>query len=250
MAEQGTPTLTYDYRGVGGSRGKSIRGLIASIQDWGSKDCAAALGWAHDRFPSAEVLVVGHSIGCVVTGFVEKPPEIAKMLFVSPHTGYWKEYAPWARRTMFLKWHVLMPAITSVWGYFPGRLLGFPEDLPFAVAMEWAFRNRLGSRRRRQAKSKNLRDAPWQMSGTENFSHIRSAILAVRPEDDPFATEASARRVSALFCNSTFSDIPVSNSVMGRKVGHMGFFLKASRETLWRPTLDWLNGAVLNGTRS
>src|SRR5689334_23168845 len=56
MAEQGTPTLTYDYRGVGGSRGESIRGLIASIRDWGSKDCAAALGWAHDRFPSAEVL--------------------------------------------------------------------------------------------------------------------------------------------------------------------------------------------------
>src|SRR5438093_2649913 len=46
LADNGMATVTYDYRGIGGSRGMSIRGRVASISDWGSKDCAGVLAWA------------------------------------------------------------------------------------------------------------------------------------------------------------------------------------------------------------
>ena len=32
------------------------------------------------------------------------------------------------------------PLATRLWGYFPGRRLGWLEDLPAGVAYEWAFR--------------------------------------------------------------------------------------------------------------
>ena len=51
LADKGVPTITYDYRGIGGSRGKSLRHLSASIQDWGSKDCAGILKYTHGLYP-------------------------------------------------------------------------------------------------------------------------------------------------------------------------------------------------------
>src|SRR5262245_10298205 len=107
LAENGVPTLVYDYRGIGRSRPQSLRGFSASVEDWGSKDCAAALFWLHNQFPEAKSMVIGHSIGGFVTGFVTNGPLIDKMLLVGAHTGYWRDYAPAARPTMLLLWHAL-----------------------------------------------------------------------------------------------------------------------------------------------
>ena len=35
-------------------------------------------------------------------------------------------YMPFMR----MLWHVVMPILTKGFGYFPGRLLGLPDDLP------------------------------------------------------------------------------------------------------------------------
>ena len=51
LAQNGVPTLVYDYRGIGRSRPTSLRGFKASVEEWGSKDCAAVLDWLRDRFP-------------------------------------------------------------------------------------------------------------------------------------------------------------------------------------------------------
>ena len=76
----------------------SLKGFNASVEEWGSKDCAALLDWLTDRFPGAERIVVGHSVGGFVTGFVTNGTLIDKMLLVSAHTGYWRDYA--ARRSV------------------------------------------------------------------------------------------------------------------------------------------------------
>src|SRR5439155_16378680 len=70
LATNGIPTLVYDYRGIGQSRPPSLRRFTASVEDWGSKDCAAALEWLGGRFPKASRLVIVHSIGSFVTVFV------------------------------------------------------------------------------------------------------------------------------------------------------------------------------------
>jgi predicted alpha/beta hydrolase len=62
LAESGVPTLVYDYCGIGKSRPRSLRGFAGSVEDWGSKDCTAALEWIGKRFPGAR-RVIGHSIG-------------------------------------------------------------------------------------------------------------------------------------------------------------------------------------------
>ena len=244
LADNGVPTLTYDYRGIGGSRDASLRRLNASIEDWGSKDCAGAIGWLHERYPQASIHVVGHSIGGVVTGFVSNPPQIGRMLLVSPHTGYWAEYARSARLRMFLAWNVSMPVATSICGYFPGRILGLPEDLPYQVAMQWA----------RWRSSRWGTNASFDLNGRspESFGQFRVPVLAVRPADDVFATSDALGTVKGLFLNCQFSEWfigrPDEADVVSKKFGHFAFFHPQHRSALWQPALDWIkSGEVTCG---
>lgn len=37
LAGNDIPTLLYDYRGIGGSRPRTLRGFSASVEDWGKQ---------------------------------------------------------------------------------------------------------------------------------------------------------------------------------------------------------------------
>lgn len=228
LADKGVPTITYDYRGIGGSRGKSLRHLSASIQDWGSKDCAGILKYAHGLYPEARIQVVGHSIGGIVTGFVSgSAPRIDRLLFISPHTGYVGDYDSRSRWKMFVLWHVLMPLLTRLMGYFPGRAFGLPEDLPARVALEWG---------RRRFK--------WSIASDSSYgscSHIDAKALSLRPSDDLFATESAVRRVESRFGAARFTDFVLDvASKSNTRLGHFGFFRPASRDQWWPVALAWL----------
>ena len=232
LADNNLPTLTYDYRGIGGSRGKSIQSLMANIREWGSKDCAAVLRHADALYPGSITHVVGHSIGGIVTGFVTWPFSVGRLLFISPHTGYLGDYAPSARLKMLLLWHCLMPIITSAVGYFPGRVFGLPEDLPAGVAFEWAKR-----RFKRDLSTDN---------GYGTFSRICARVLALRPDDDLFATRAALIRVQSHFDKAAFIDRVVHATKGSRnKIGHFGFFHSRSREALWPIALSWLAWGIV-----
>jgi len=227
LADEGLPVATYDYRGIGGSRGRTIRSLRASIQDWGSKDCAGILATMRTWYPTARLSVIAHSIGGVVTGFVTSPPKIDRMLLISPHTGFFGDYEKANRWRMFFLWHVVMPVVTRTAGYFPGRRLGFPEDLPYEVALEWGRRRRLRDLRldRRLAQ----------------FDHIAAPVLVLRPTDDPFATTAAMERVKRHYQGATFLDVSISSDpLIPREIGHFGFFRSRSRQRLWPIALKWL----------
>jgi predicted alpha/beta hydrolase len=242
LAESGVPTLVYDYRGIGRSRPHSLRGFKTSVEDWGSKDCAAALSWLHDGFPEAKCVVVGHSIGGFVTGFVTNGALIDKMLLIGAHTGYWRDYSHAARPLMFLLWHVFMPSITALLGYFPGKQLRLLEDLPKGVALEWAGR---------------LKPEFWwhlkQVDGTPDtartqnllvrFAAIRAKTLAVRFTDDPFATDQATTRILELFVSASVARLVLSPADGGgQPIGHFGFFDSRFRSTLWPLVIDALLG--------
>ena len=240
LAEAGIPTLVYDYRGIGRSRPASLRGFKASVEEWGSQDCAAALDWLAERFPGARRIVIGHSVGGFLTGFARNGHLIDHMVLVGSHTGYWGDYAPIARPGMFLLWHAFMPALTRLVGYFPGRRLHLLEDLPRGVALEWAARRHpefwWNARRPDGSPDRERID---DVLG--RFRSIRASVLALRFEDDPFATAAATERVLGLYSGCRAEQRLVTRAdVGGRKIGHFGFFRSRFRESLWPLVLRWL----------
>ena len=223
LADHGFYVVTYDYRGIGGSRGASIKGLRASIADWGSKDCAATIAYAKAAYRAEKLYILGHSIGSVVTGFVSQVPKIERMLLISPHTGYFGDYARNRKWRMFLTWHLSMPALSRVFGYFPGRRLGFPEDLPYSVAMEWGGRWRKSDLR-----------CDETLSG---FARVATQALVLRPANDPFATKSAYDRIRERFSNTHFSE---RRLLAYSSLGHFDFFRRHHRDSLWTIGLQWL----------
>ena len=47
LAEAGFGAVTYDYRGIGGSRPASLRGFPATMTDWAVLDMTGVTTWVH-----------------------------------------------------------------------------------------------------------------------------------------------------------------------------------------------------------
>ena len=122
LAERGAAVLTFDYRGIGESRRGTLRGLHAPIEVWGQLDVGAALKAAKSRYPSLPLGVVAHSIGSLILGAAQDARSISRLVFFAPHTAYFGDYGRRWRWLLYLTWHVLMPSVTKMVGYFPGRV--------------------------------------------------------------------------------------------------------------------------------
>lgn len=240
LADRGLPTLTYDYRGVGRSRPARLKGFEATVEMWGSKDCAAILDAMTARFPAARLAVLGHSIGGFVTGLAPGGERVDRLALVGTHTGYWRDYAPRVRLPMYVAWHLAMPAVTRALGYFPGRRFGLPEDLPAGVAGDWA-------RRRRPDPWWYLKRADGSPDDARiadlvgRLDAFRADALVVSVADDPFATADATARMAALFRHCRIDERYVDPRGLGLPaVGHFGFFRSRMREALWPIVGDFL----------
>lgn len=234
LAEHGFAVLTYDYRGIGDSRRGSLRRWRhISKLDWGRYDCEAALSWAKAAYPNLPLHLVAHSIGGLLLGLAPSGAAVQRAFTVGSQYAYWPDYGP-GKRLMWLRWHLLMPALTALMGYFPARRLGWHEDLPAAAAYEWAFR----PARLEQAYGRHARVGNDPLA---YFSRVRAEMLAVSLSDDPFGTPAAIRRLLAYYrgCRRHHAHLtPASAGVAS--IGHFAWFHERFRGSLWQDSLAWL----------
>jgi predicted alpha/beta hydrolase len=230
LADAGIPTLTYDYRGIGLSRPAKLARFDATMEDWAQYDCAAAISCLRERFPGAEVIGIAHSIGALLVGGAENAAEQSRLVLIGAHTGYYADYRARYRLPMTLVWHALMPAITRVVGYFPGRRLGLGEDIPAKIAFQWAARRspQLGPDATDSAASRTR-------MLLDRCAALERPALVVSISDDAFASAAGTARLMACYpklrplqhLHFTPADAGVS------RIGHFGFFSRKAGPALW-----------------
>lgn len=226
LASHGFDVVTYDYRGIGRSAPASLRGCIFRWRDWGDLDFDAVLRFAKARDPDSPLMVVGHSFGGVLPALAESAHMIDSMLTVGAQFGRWPNYAARHRLRLVLKWHVAMPALTALCGYFPGGRLGWCEDLPAGVAYEWALH------RLKPEVSPDMR---------RRFAALRTPILAVAVSDDPLGTVQAVRRGLDCYAGSTRTTALLSPADFDRPaIGHFGLFHERHAADFWLDTLLWL----------
>lgn len=236
LVASGFDVLTYDYRGIGLSRPRRLRGSGYRWRDWGQRDFDAAIRFASDQRRHGALLVVGHSVGGFLPGLAENGHRVERMLTVGAQYAYWPDYAARQRARLFLKWHVVMPATTAVFGYFPGRRFGWLEDLPAGVANEWSFKRA----RTERSYPRETRDAVL-----ERFAAFRAPTLAVVVSDDELGTVAAVRRSLAYYRHAPRTEVMLSPRDLGYdKVGHFGLFHARHAEGFWTDTLRWLRDGV------
>jgi predicted alpha/beta hydrolase len=235
----GFDVVTYDYRGIGESRPASIKGFEAGWIDWGRLDFEAALQYAIAEFPDQPIHVVAHSVGGFLIGLAASSHRIARVFTVGAQHAYWRDYAGSKRAVMVLKWHVVMPVLTAIFGYFPGRLLGWLEDTPRGVVRDWTDRHphfvdawRRGKLVLPEAECREL---------VERFAGMRAEILALGLSDDEFGTIEAIQRLLRYFSNSRRMHVYLTPEAIGESnVGHFAFFHSRFEDSLWKIPLEWL----------
>lgn len=242
LARVGFLVLTYDYRGIGLSRPKSLRGFRATKHDWGALDCEAAIQFLAKKDQKLPMMAVCHSIGGFALGLAPSANRIHRALFVGCQYAYWNDYRLLLRVPMWMNWHIVMPVLTKIFGYFPGKTLRWLEDLPAGVAMEWATRFHPDFHKRYD----RLDHATAPADGYEleaRMSAIKADILAIADVNDPFATPSATARLLKYFkgSNREFVRIHRRNRRLP-KLGHFGFFHDRFKGTLWIESLAWLKG--------
>jgi predicted alpha/beta hydrolase len=236
LAEHGFDVLTYDYRGIGLSRPERLRGCGYRWRDWGQLDFDAALTFLQERDRSQRLLVVGHSIGGFLPGLSRNAALIERMLTVGAQYAYWRDYAPSHRKRMLWKWHVVMPALTAMLGYFPGKRLGWLVDLPAGVANEWSFRGA------RMERSHPVAERPDLIA---RFDAVTASILAITMTDDEYGTVAAIRRALSYYRQADVTQVVLSPGDLGfDAIGHFSLFHSRHAAGFWLDTVLWLRDGI------
>ncbi len=233
LAGEGFTVVTYDYRGIGGSRPERLAGFRACMRDWGQLDLAGVLDWIGLHLRPRLLLTVGHSAGGQLVGLAEPNWRISALLTVGSQSGWWAHWPAPARYKLAAQWYA-MPVITRLFGYLPGAF-GTKEDLPGGVAREWA---RWG-RRPRYLFEDGLE---------EGFARFRAPLFAYSFSDDTYAPRPAVESLLDAYSGADITHRHLSPADVGtREIGHFGFFRERFRDTLWRESTAWLHRQEQSG---
>lgn len=228
LAARGLAAVTWDYRGIGDSRPRTLRGFEARMRDWALLDMAGVLASVRQRAGGAPVVVVGHSAGGHLTGLVPAPRQPDALVLVAAQSGYWGHWPRDLQWRMRLLWRT-MPWIASAFGRLPGWL-GIGEDLPRPVAAEWS--------RWSRSPGYLFDDATLDRSG---YAAFQRPLLALSFADDRgYAPRPAVEALLARFEGAQVEHRHVDPAREGHPpVGHFGFF-KPPAEALWPGVSEWI----------
>lgn len=225
---QGYTTLTLDYRGIGLSKPRTLRGFRMAYLDWAHQDLAAAVDlMAHERLP---LFMVGHSFGGHAFGLLPNHDRVARFYTFATGAG-WAGWMPLAERIkVTFMWRLVGPLITRWKGYLAWSKLGMGEDLPLGVFRDWKHWCQF---------PRYFFDDPAMSHLAARFDRVTTPIVAANALDDLWAPPASRDAFMAAYHGTPWQgiDIDPQRSGLGA-IGHMGYFRRKA-EPLWQEVLRW-----------
>ncbi|NVM91846.1 putative alpha/beta hydrolase [Variovorax sp. SG517] len=232
LSQQGLRVWTFDYRGSGDSRGNvPLREVDADLFDW-ARDYEAVIDAAKAAAPDAPLYLLGHSLGAQLPGFLQRPEQVDGLVSIAAGSGYWRENAPKLKRSILYFWFVLVPLVTRLFGYFPGRKLRKVGDLPRGVILQW----------RRWCLNPRYSVGAEGELAARSYSRVRFPVLALSMTDDELMTLAGTNSLLSFYTGAPSAIERIAPAdVQARRIGHFGFFREQFSQSLWPSTVDRLN---------
>lgn len=239
LATRGYAVLTYDYRGVAGSRRSPLRQESATMRDWAVLDMSAALAAAEARRATQglPLLLVGHSFGGNAIGFARGVERADALLAVGSQVGEPRLYPGhhrWVAEVFFRAW---LPSVVPIFGHLPGWALGpGAQALPSGVARQWA---QWGRQR------------GWAYADPAMQPHRSASALTVPvhlwniSDDLSYAPPAAVDALAQEFRNAAVQRHTVTPAQVGvKKLGHFGAFRRDPGARLWQRLLAPIEAAT------
>lgn len=244
LHEQGFDVLTYDYRGIGDSRSADLRGFNASWIIWGNRDFEGVLQYVMREWPGRDIDVVAHSVGGFVTGLAPSGAALRRVFTVGAQLAYWRDFKPRSRVKAIARWQVAMPLLTALFGYFPGKRLGWLEDTPKGVVQDWCTRMRRIEGRIQRGEAPC--DIAERRPIAELCGRVTAPIFALGIDDDEFGTHAAIERLLGYFPNSRVAHRRLAPAdIAVPAIGHFAFFHSRFEPLLWDIPFEWLKSGQI-----
>jgi len=231
LSTQGIAVMSFDWRGMGDSAPRHLRGFKASITDWATKDMAAVVDAFCARWPDVPRTFMGHSLGGQLFGWVTRPERFEHVLTVASGNGYWRYNAGDARWKAPVLWWLLAPVAIGLAGYFPGKKIGALGDLPAAAMWQW----------RRWCLHPDYLGAEGSALRAQ-YAQVQVPITAVILDDDELLSPQGIRHLYKLYQGAPVTFVHLHPHEQGMKqIGHFGLFKPLAEARLWPATLAWLH---------
>lgn len=231
LSEQGFDVLVFDYRGIGQSLHGHVRDSDASLQQWGELDQPAALDWLLEYTNSTQVRLLGHSAGGQMLGILPNHKAIKCAVGVASSTGYFGGMPPTKRALATLLMKGYMPLSVCLLKYANSKSIGWGEDLPGKVALQW---------RDWCSRPGYVLNSLGSSIQNDYHAEFDAPITVLHADDDWIATSANVADLLRLYPRAEKQVIRLAPSDYGYpSIGHIEMF-RSSRNKLWPIILDAL----------
>ncbi len=234
LIDQGYRALIYDYRGIGESAPADIRTSRAFIHEWGTQDMNAVLDYLVNDQGLTDIIWLGHSVGAQFVGLLKNKIHVRKVVSINAALGYWG-YLPYPMKAVvWVLWYIVGPTLTKLYGYGVMKKIGWGENLPRNVLLEW----------RSWCLSKNYyMDFLKSEIQTDRFYDFTIPITAIYTSDDYIANDTTASLMMHFFPNAPRKLIKLGvGKYTSQKVGHTGIFRKRFAPIFWPLLLQIIQG--------
>ena len=224
LTTKGFIAVTFDFQGMGVNSPKQLKHIDINITDWIETDCARVIARCRESWPDLKITWVGHSLSGQIFPLIPNQTELSGIVSIASGSGFWR-LAPMTMRFKALTlWHLLVPVLTPLFGYFPGKKLGVVANLPKRVIYQW--------RKWCLDSDYCLAAAPPSMRAT--FTSTKQKVVALTFDDDHMISFESARALHRLFARNDIGHQHISSSQTPfKRIGHFGFFRHRQQEALW-----------------
>lgn len=227
FSRNGFAVITFDYRGTGNAASGQLAGFAATLRQWATLDLDAVVQWARHRFKGQEILFFGHGMGGQLAGLVPSSQYFDRMILVNSALTCWR-LMPLRRKIQLTCLSLLRSVTTRLLGYFPGKKLGFLQDLPTGVMAEYS----------------SWCDQPnglFDFFPDGNYRKIQCPLLAVSFEDDWLSPTVA---LEALLRHFSGAEIERWRLPGNGRLGHSGFLRPEMEGGVWQHLLGWMLAAA------
>jgi predicted alpha/beta hydrolase len=125
--------------------------------------------------------------------------------------------------------NVMIKGLNKGFGYFPAKRVGYPENIPCGVILEWM-------------NWSNNCNGLFDTFPDNNYRKFQVPLLVYSFSDDWHCPPKAVQELLNRFDNTVTTWEHLHPCEVGlKKVGHNGFFYAESKDVLWKKMLKWLN---------
>lgn len=229
LAERGIEVFIHEWRGNGSSN-RRASGRV----DWGYRellgDIAAARRTLAERHRGGHFLG-GHSLGsqfaCLSAALDDTG--VNGLLIVAGGSPYWRVF-PLPMKVLMAAIMFAFPALGHLFGYYPGKRIGFAGNEARGVMADWA----------RSARSGVYRPAGVDVDPEQRLRALELPVLAVDMADDWFVPEGSLKWLTGKLARCEVSHRVLGAEIDGHKADHYGWMKHPDNSA--EAIAEWLRG--------